>query len=58
MESGDVVFQQYFQQPDCIPPTHLTFWSSDKYLCSTVVPIPPKKKYGLCLEIFAKLVYL
>lgn len=36
-QSGDVVFEQYFQLPDCITPTHLTLWSRDKYLCSTAV---------------------
>lgn len=46
-KSGDVVFQQYFQLPDSITPTHLTFWSPDKYLCSTSVPIHPKKSYGI-----------
>lgn len=49
-------FQQYFQLPDSITPTHLTFWSPDKYLCSTAMPIYPKKKYGFCEEIFAQLV--
>ena len=57
-QSGDVVFQQCFQLPDSITPTHLTFWSPDKYLCSTAVPIHPTKKYGFCLEIFAQLVYI
>lgn len=50
------LFQQYFQLPDSITPTHLTFWSPDKYLCSTAMPIYPKKKYGFCEEIFAQLV--
>ena len=44
LQSGDLVLQQYFQLPDSITPTHLTFWSPDKYLCSTAVPIHPNKK--------------
>lgn len=59
-QSGDVMLQQYFQLPDSITPTHLTFWSPDKYLCTTAVPIHPKKKKNnkMCQEIFVQLVCL
>lgn len=41
-----------------ITPTHLTFLSPDKYLCSTAVPTHSKKKCGFWWNIFAQLLYI
>ena len=50
------MFQQYFQLPDSITPTYLTFLIPDKYLWSSAVAINSREEHSFCWEVFAQLV--